>query len=297
MKETLTERINRAIRRMFQKVVVAGAAVALTYNFFVGVVFAQEPYKTGQTISYTANDDGQTKRGKAWANPRFTPGNGIITDNNTGLQFLTDANCVKTNYSKTFDRDGAVSQQKAQEFVNGMNTGTYASCNPAGATDWRLPTAEEIANLKNYGQSMPQWLNTQGFTNVQAKNYMTSDSTKIIGKKGAITTVPITVNMANNTTETASEGFLLPLRGAVQEPVDQRFYDNGNFMIDLKTGLSWPKNADEGKAICPRGDTLNWSQASQHVDGLNTNNYQGFNNCAVPNANELASLFSNSDAA
>ena len=51
--------------------------------------------RTGQTISYTLGDDGDLQLGVEWPDPRFTDNlNGTVTDNLTGLVWLTDADCL-----------------------------------------------------------------------------------------------------------------------------------------------------------------------------------------------------------
>ena len=50
--------------------------------------------KTGQTTSYATGDDGDLERGAALVTPRFTDNlDGTVTDNQTGLIWLKDANC------------------------------------------------------------------------------------------------------------------------------------------------------------------------------------------------------------
>ncbi len=50
--------------------------------------------KTGMTTSYRTGDDGDLERGVALVTPRFTDnGDGTVTDNQTGLIWLKNANC------------------------------------------------------------------------------------------------------------------------------------------------------------------------------------------------------------
>ncbi|MBI5185618.1 MAG: DUF1566 domain-containing protein, partial [Nitrospinae bacterium] len=107
--------------------------------------------ETGQTTSYATGDDGNLLRGVAWPSPRFTDkGDGTVIDNLTGLVWLKDANCIMTNYT-TYDTDGAVTWQKALDFVNGINSGTYSNCG-AGKTDWRLPNRKELRSIVDYSK-------------------------------------------------------------------------------------------------------------------------------------------------
>ena len=125
--------------------------------------------KTGQTtcwytisgvgdlvISCTGTgQDGEIQAGVAWPDPRFTDnGNDTITDNLTGLVWTKNANPAG-NY---------MDWPSALDYVKTLNTGGY--------TDWRLPNVIELASLINYEEPIPvTWLNNQGFTNVQSKNW------------------------------------------------------------------------------------------------------------------------------
>jgi hypothetical protein len=151
--------------------------------------------QTGQTVCYDAagavvacagtGQDGDKLAGVAWPTPRFTNLDGttpvtgsVVVDQLTGLMWLKDANCISTDYA-SFDNDGtagdgAVTWQHALDFVAGINAGTYPNCG-GGYTDWRLPNRKELRSLANYGQmNSATWLNTQGFSNVQANGYWSS---------------------------------------------------------------------------------------------------------------------------
>ncbi|MCA9669684.1 MAG: DUF1566 domain-containing protein [Myxococcales bacterium] len=120
----------------------SGASADPTYpaNVFV----------TGQGASYAVGDDGDTNAGVSWPSPRFADNSdGTVTDQLTGLSWLKDANCMRTQYSAS-DSDGRVSWQQALDFVAGINDGTYASCG-AGKSDWRLPNRRELHSLTDHG--------------------------------------------------------------------------------------------------------------------------------------------------
>jgi len=155
--------------------------------------------KTGQTTCYDESNaeiscsgtgqDGETQKGVAFPNPRFTDnGDGTVTDNLTGLVWLKNANCIQTNYPG-FDADntagdGRVLWQHALDFVSGINAGTYSNCG-GGFTDWRLPNVKELQSLVHYGYYDPALPNTVGtghwtsgdpFTNVQSDDYWSATS-------------------------------------------------------------------------------------------------------------------------
>ena len=125
--------------------------------------------KTGQTTCYdaagaviacaTTGQDGELQKGVAWPSPRFTvDGTGLcVTDNLTGLMW------VRTPDSTT------------RTWANAL---TYANdLTICGYTDWRLPNRKELRSLINYEQAnSATWLNTQGFSNVQASGYWSSST-------------------------------------------------------------------------------------------------------------------------
>ena len=56
-------------------------------------------WQTGVTTSYYGGDDGSVQAGVAWPSPRFTDNlDATVTDELTGLMWLKDANCIKTQY-------------------------------------------------------------------------------------------------------------------------------------------------------------------------------------------------------
>lgn len=146
--------------------------------------------KTGQTICFdTSGDvitcpgtgqDGDLQKGVAWPNPRFIDmGDETIADSLTGLQWLEDANCIKTKYPSIDNDicstrycseligDGMVTWQHGLDFVKGINDGLYSNCG-AGKTDWRLPNRKELRSLVDYSEYVPL------FSNVQGSYYWTS---------------------------------------------------------------------------------------------------------------------------
>lgn len=61
--------------------------------------------RTGQTTSYAPGDDGDLQKGVAWPVPRFTDNeDGTVTDNLTGLIWLTNADCPNAtrNWASVF---------------------------------------------------------------------------------------------------------------------------------------------------------------------------------------------------
>ena len=64
----------------------------------------------------------------------------------------------------------ASSWDGALVYISCLNGSSYL-----GFTDWRLPTVNEMVTIINLEQAnLPQWLNGQGFINIQANKYWTS---------------------------------------------------------------------------------------------------------------------------
>jgi hypothetical protein len=121
-------------------------------------VYPSNIWKTGQTISYYAGDDGDLEWGVAWPVPRFTDlGNGTVGDNLTGLIWAKSANLPGGTW------------QQALDYVTSLNSGHYL-----GYSDWRLPNRKELHSLTDFSQYGPALPAGHPFTNVQADAYWSS---------------------------------------------------------------------------------------------------------------------------
>jgi len=134
--------------------------------------------KTGQTKCYDANgdiisctntgQDGEIQAGVAWPEPRFQDnGDQTVTDKLTGLTWTKDGN---TPGVSTCEPGLVKTWQEALDYVKCLNTSSYL-----GHDDWRLPNINELESLVNIGEeNFADWLDFQGFANVQDANYWTS---------------------------------------------------------------------------------------------------------------------------
>jgi len=128
--------------------------------------------ETGQTICYDTTgtiipvcadtgQDGDTKAGVAWPNPRFVVGTGAtaacVTDNLTGLMWV-GAPSVTTD-----------------TWANALTSANDLTL--CGFFDWRLPNINELESLVNSEVAdQAIFLNAQGFSGVQAGLYWSSSS-------------------------------------------------------------------------------------------------------------------------
>ncbi|KJU83868.1 secreted protein containing DUF1566 [Candidatus Magnetobacterium bavaricum] len=138
--------------------------------------------KTGQTSCWDTSgnsiacagtgQDGDTRSGAVWPNPRFTNPDGstpisvnVVTDQLTGLMWTRDAgtptigSCV----------GGTMPWQSGLNYVACLNRANYL-----GYSDWRLPNMVELNSLNSYtsATSPPAvWLNSIGFQNVKTGQY------------------------------------------------------------------------------------------------------------------------------
>jgi hypothetical protein len=121
--------------------------------------------ETGQKKCYNSSgteiscagtgQDGEIRAGVEWPNPRFTVSGDCVTDNLTGLMWAKDANLP----------NGTRTWQGALDYVASMNAGSGL----CGYKDWRLPNVNELESLINSVEAnSANWLNTQGFSNVQS---------------------------------------------------------------------------------------------------------------------------------
>ena len=113
-------------------------------------------WRTGQTESFAAGDDGALQQGVPWPSPRFNDnGDQTVIDHLTGLVWIKDtyapgpSQCLPAT-SKTF--------QGAIDYVKCLNTAHYL-----GHDDWRLPNAKELLSLLAHTKNDPAFPSNHPF--------------------------------------------------------------------------------------------------------------------------------------
>jgi hypothetical protein len=120
--------------------------------------------KTGQTTSFATGDDGDLERGVALVTPRFADnGDGTITDNQTGLIWLKDANCF-----------GDRTWNDALSDCNGLASGSCGLTDGSNAGDWMLPNRRELQSLVDVSNNNPSLPSGHPFYNVVNAWYWSS---------------------------------------------------------------------------------------------------------------------------
>jgi Protein of unknown function (DUF1566) len=169
-----------------RKISMIARVVHIVVIIILGIVSAAQAdlLTSSQTSSSSTTVAMVSQKDSIRTNARFTNPDGtapitgsVVVDQLTGLMWLRDANCIKTNYT-SFDNDGtsgdgAVGWRHVLSFVAGINSGKYPDCG-GGRTDWRIPNRKELTGLINDGFSKSvSWLNdpAQGFINAQADDY------------------------------------------------------------------------------------------------------------------------------
>lgn len=136
--------------------------------------------KTGQVVCYDSSgkaigcagtgEDGELQAGAAWPSPRFTENDDrTVTDGLTGLVWSREG---KTPGPAACNPGTRRNGPGALDHIDCLNANRYL-----GRSDWRLPNRNELASLVNHGQpDTAAWLNTQGFSDVQADSYWSSST-------------------------------------------------------------------------------------------------------------------------
>ena len=94
--------------------------------------------------------------------------NGTITDNQTGLMWLKNANEAGAMTWKNANEAGAMTWKNAMLWTKHLTYGQHS--------DWRLPTRFELESLLDYSQFNPALPQGHPFINVQSSYYWSSST-------------------------------------------------------------------------------------------------------------------------
>jgi hypothetical protein len=241
----------------------------------------------GQDAQYTSNPHSYIKLGTGGVElPNDATSWLMVRDTLTGLVWEIKHNQNGTkNYADPNDADNTYTWYNGVngtpgagtdtvDLINDMNTQNYG-----GYNDWRMPTAKELAFIKDSSRYNPA-IDTAFFPNTQADDYWSS--TMYVNDSSYSFRVSFLYEDVDPMQQLESK-FVRAVRGP-QSVYGSHLVDNGNGTVtDTDTGLMWQKATATG--------TYTWEQALQYCESLNL---AGYNDWRLPNKNELHSIVDNS---
>lgn len=255
----------------------------------------------GSTIDHTdSGQDGDLQRGEIWPEPRFVDNSdGTVTDHLTGLMWMHDGKCL-----------GEMTWQlamKSGELLTTQKESLDKTCGlKAEYSDWFLPDINQLETLFNGEEPyLHNWLNSRGFTNIQADNSYWSTT---------VSPNPYTAwtfRFSSGITEQAARvenAFVLLARQTIPPDLDNkstdipspqadsRLIDNGDGTVtDTETSLMWLQDS-----ACI--GTADWQDSFAKIKDFNDNpasfscdtKNNTFSDWSLPNRHELRSLIEHS---
>ena len=191
------------------------------------------------------------------------PGQNIVVDNNTGLEWQQASPIEKDNF------------EDAANYCHNLN---YAGIN----NGWRLPTAKEFLTIIDNNTLNP------ALDTIYFPNFQTSDSTYCWTSQfyendiGEIWLAEVSLYYGEIRFRQTNPTCVICVHG--KELPDASFTlstsDNGDVIVtDSISDLMWQKTYETDKT---------WAQALSYCENLN---YAGYSDWRLPNKNEMASLF------
>ena len=243
----------------------------------VTIVYSYLPLKTGLDAIYHANDDFSVNSGIA-RSYYVDNADGTVSDNATGLV-----------WQKCSRGQSPPSCSGTATYHNWDDSKTYCQNLNLASKTWRLPTAEELLTLRDYGQSTNPAIDTSFFpATISGIPYWTSSeslSSAYVLNFRADSSLNAVVNSESKTLNRHVRCVSGPSRLYVGNFVD---YGNGT-VKDLATGLIWQKcsSGQNNDSTCSGYSIANnWTQALDYCNNLNLASLSW----RLPNINELSSL-------
>lgn len=171
-----------------------------------------QTWKTGQTASYAARDDGVLQMGVPWPSPRFTDnGNGTVADNLTGLVWLKRTDCF-----------APASWPQSLSNANGLAHGQCGLADGSSAGDWRLPNKRETRSILDYSRFRPVLPSGHPFTGINPDGFYWSSTTLASNgtRAWALRMDGGLINHADKSTPTWHlNAYTWPVRSGIRGPV------------------------------------------------------------------------------
>ncbi len=227
-------------------------------------------HKTGQTISYYNNDDGNLQKGATRSYTRDDEAQ-TVTDNVTGLMWQDDVITKKIwvtqeNYDNRKYLD-----------TSGNTAITYCeNLTLYGYEDWRLPTYSELYYLSDKGRVDPA-IDSLFQNIISSEGYWSSITTNNASSAWVVK------DDGNSHDESKNSSSLVRCVRGKNKITHNFVRDNTKeVVIDTETCLMWQDNIDT-KTV-----QKTWQEAINYCDDLN---FANFNDWRLPNINELYTTF------
>ncbi len=194
--------------------------------------YSYSPLQSGQSISYAADDDGDTRLGviRSYTNN----GDGTVRDNATGLLWQ----------SCSFGLSGASCASGAVQTPDWATAQTNCASLATVGKIWRLTSISELETLLDYGASGPS-INVIAFPSTVTHNYWTSTTNAFNTTNAWIAN--FAVGNIGSSPKSTSNLLVRCVSGEAQASFP-KFKDNGDGTIyDKQTSLTWQK-CSQGQA-------------------------------------------------
>lgn len=289
--------------------------VSIICLLLIGCLAGSEPVTAAPELSYPIVDTGQDScqnnsrqitcpaEGTAFYGqdaqyngnqPSYTDnGNGVVTDNVTGLMWQQSPD---TSGDGEIDPNDKQTYTEAISYCQNLNLGGY--------DDWQLPDIKQLYSLIDFQGTDPHPMQSDDsnlipFIDTAYFDFVYGDTAageRIIDAQYASSTQYVStvmngasatfgVNFADGRIKGYPQNLDFYVR-CVRNTGDygvNDFSDNGNGTItDNATGLMWAQ-ADSGQGF-------NWEDALAWVESKNAENYLGYSDWRLPNAKELQSI-------